>query len=247
MVVFTYLAENTVFHNNENIERLKNEIETSQGDNADLEKEMEIHNLAIAATRRHKTTGKEIAKCKIKDCNLNLVDLPGTYSISAYSPEELYVRRSLVEDVPDVVVNVVDSSNLQRNLYLTTQLLDLGHPVVLAVNMIDLVRKNGDTIDLEKLSRAIGCLCVEISALKGEGCFEAAKKAVELARNHTHAEIPHVYNGSVEHALAHIEESIEGKVDDNYLRWFAIKLFERDERVIKKLGISDQRHFQSLG
>ncbi|MBQ4054715.1 MAG: ferrous iron transport protein B, partial [Clostridia bacterium] len=118
-----------------------------------------------------------------------------------------------------------------RNLYLTTQLIELGHPVVVAVNMIDLVRKNGDTIDLEKLGRALGCPCIEISALKGEGGLEAAKKAVELARNHTHTDMPHVFGGSVEHALAHIEESIEGKVDQNYLRWYAIKLFERDEMV----------------
>ena len=106
--------------------------------------------------------------------------------------------------------------------------------------MIDLVRKNGDTIDLEKLSKALGCVCVEISALKGEGCLEAAEKAVALARNHTHVDMPHVFNGSVEHALAHIEESIEGKVKDNYLRWYAIKLFERDEMVRSEVGLGEQ-------
>jgi len=108
------------------------------------------------------------------------------------------------------------------------------------VNMIDLVRKNGDIIDLEKLSRALGCVCLEISALKGEACAEAAEKAVELARNHTHSEIPHVYNGSVEHALAHIEESIEGRVASNYLRWYAIKLFERDEMVRREVGLDSE-------
>lgn len=163
-------------------------------------------------------------------------DLPGIYSLSPYSPEELVTRRYLVEEHPDAILNIVDGTNIERNLYLTTQLIELGHPVVIAVNMIDLVRKNGDLIDLEKLGRALGCTCVEISALKGEGCFEAAKKAVELARNHTHSEIPHVYNGSVEHALAHIEESIEGKVDSCYLRWYAIKLFERDELVRREVG-----------
>ena len=164
-------------------------------------------------------------------------DLPGIYSLSPYSPEELVTRTYLVEEHPDAILNIVDGTNIERNLYLTTQLIELGHPVVIAFNMIDLVRKNGDTIDLEKLSRGLRCTCVEISALKGEGCFEAAQKAVEQARNHTHSEIPHVYNGSVEHALAHIEESIEGKVPSNYLRWYAIKLFERDEMVRKEVGL----------
>ncbi len=164
-------------------------------------------------------------------------DLPGIYSLSPYSPEELVTRKYLVEEHPNAILNIVDGTNIERNLYLTTQLIELGHPVVIAVNMIDLVRKNGDTIDLEKLGRALGCECVEISALKKEGCEEAARKAVERAKNHTHNEIPHVYNGSVEHALAHIEESIEGKVPSNYLRWYAIKLFERDEMVRREVGL----------
>ena len=164
-------------------------------------------------------------------------DLPGIYSLSPYSPEELVTRTYLVGEHPDAILNIVDGTNIERNLYLTTQLIELGYPVVIAVNMIDLVRKNGDTIDLEKLSRAMGCPCIEISALKGESCEVAAEKAVALARNHTHREIPHVYNGGVEHALAHIEESIEGKVPSNYLRWYAIKLFERDELVRKELNL----------
>ena len=167
-------------------------------------------------------------------------DLPGIYSLSPYSPEELVTRTYLVEEHPDAILNIVDGTNIERNLYLTTQLIELGHPVIVAFNMIDLVRKNGDQIDLEKLSRALRCACVEISALKGEGCFEAAEKAVELARNHVHNEIPHVYNGSVEHALAHIEESIEGKVPSNYLRWYAIKLFERDEIVRKEVNLNNE-------
>ncbi len=173
-------------------------------------------------------------------------DLPGIYSLSPYSPEELVTRRYLVEDHPDAILNIVDGTNIERNLYLTTQLMDLGHPVVIAVNMIDLVRKNGDTIDLERLGRAMGCVCVEISALKGEGCLEAAEKAVELARNHTHTDMPHVFNGSVEHALAHIEESIEGKVPQNYLRWYAIKLFERDALVRRELNLEEEllRHLE---
>jgi len=165
-------------------------------------------------------------------------DLPGIYSLSPYSPEEVVTRTYLVNEHPDAILNIVDGTNIERNLYLTTQLIELGHPVVVAVNMIDLVRKNGDSIDLEKLSKALGCVCVEISALKGEGCMEAAAKAVALARDHTHGEMPHVFGGGVEHALAHIEESIEGKVADNYLRWYAIKLFERDERVREEVGLS---------
>ena len=123
---------------------------------------------------------------------------------------------------------------------MTTQLLELGYPVVIAVNMIDLVRKNGDKIDLDKLGHALRCTCVEISALKGEGGMEAAQKAVHLARHHTHGNIPHVYNGSVEHALAHIEESIENSVKSEYLRWYAIKLFERDEMVLKELSLEQE-------
>lgn len=165
-------------------------------------------------------------------------DLPGIYSLSPYSPEELVTRRYLVEDHPDVILNIVDGTNIERNLYLTTQLMDLGHPVVLAVNMIDLVRKNGDAIDLEKLGKALGCPCMEISALKGEGCMEAAEAALALGKDHTHSDRPHVFGGSVEHALAHIEESIEGKVQPNYLRWYAIKLFERDEMVRKELNFT---------
>ena len=166
-------------------------------------------------------------------------DLPGIYSLSPYSPEELVTRTYLVEDHPDAILNIVDGTNIERNLYLSTQLMDLGHPVVLAVNMIDLVRKNGDAIDLQKLGKALGCPCIEISALKGEGCLAAAEQAVELAKNHTHGDRPHVFGGSVEHALAHIEESIEGRVKENYLRWYAIKLFERDEMVRKELSLPE--------
>ncbi len=184
------------------------------------------------------TVEKKEGKLKGSD-DVVIQDLPGIYSLSPYSPEEVVTRRYLVGEHPDAILNIVDGTNIERNLYLTTQLIELGHPVVVAVNMIDLVRKNGDTIDLDKLSRALGCKCVEISALKGLGCQEAAQKAVDLARNHTHADMPHVFNGSVEHALAHIEESIEGKVDKNYLRWYAIKLFERDERVRQELNLDE--------
>ena len=167
-------------------------------------------------------------------------DLPGIYSLSPYTPEEVVTRQYLVNEHPDAILNIIDGTNIERNLYLTTQLLDLGHPVVLAINMMDLVRKNGDQIDIEKLSKAIGCPVVEISALKNEGVMEAAEKAVELAKNHTHGDVPHVFKGGVEHALAHIEESIERSVPANYIRWYAIKLFERDEVVLKELNFSEE-------
>ena len=172
--------------------------------------------------------------------NVIIQDLPGIYSLSPYSPEEVVTRTYLVNEHPDAILNIIDGTNIERNLYLTTQLIELGYPVVVAVNMIDLVRKNGDTIDLEKLSKALGCICVEISALKGEGGREAAEQAVELAKNHKHGERPHVFNGSVEHALAHIEEEIDEIVDVTYLRWYAIKLFERDEVVREELALTQQ-------
>ncbi len=171
--------------------------------------------------------------------DVTIQDLPGIYSLSPYSPEEVVTRTYLVNEHPDAILNIVDGTNIERNLYLTTQLIELGYPVVVAVNMIDLVRKNGDTIDLDKLSNTLGCICVEISALKGEGGKEAAEKAVALAKNHVHGEMPHIFNGSVEHALAHIEETIEDAVNRTYLRWYAIKLFERDEMVQKELGLSE--------
>ncbi|MEY8420729.1 ferrous iron transport protein B [Oscillospiraceae bacterium 44-5] len=166
-------------------------------------------------------------------------DLPGIYSLSPYTLEEVVARNYLVKEQPDAILNIVDGTNIERNLYLTTQLIELGLPVVVAVNMIDLVRKNGDQIDLKKLGDALGCQVVEMSALKNEGGLEAAHAAVELAQKHQQKELPHVFTGSVEHAIAHIEESIEGRVDDRYLRWYAIKLFERDEKVLEELALSE--------
>ena len=165
-------------------------------------------------------------------------DLPGIYSLSPYTLEEVVARNYLVNDKPDAILNIVDGTNIERNLYLTTQLIELGLPVVVAVNMIDLVRKNGDQIDLNKLGDALGCTVVSMSALKGEGGLEAAEKAVALARTHKAGELPHVFTGSVEHAIAHIEESIAGLVDDRYLRWYAIKVFERDDKVMESLNLT---------
>ena len=164
-------------------------------------------------------------------------DLPGIYSLSPYTLEEVVARNYLVGEKPDAILNIVDGTNIERNLYLTTQLIELGLPVVVAINMIDLVRRNGDQIDLQKLGKVLGCQVVEMSALKGEGGMAAAELAIAMARAHRAGELPHVFTGSVEHAIAHIEESIQGKVDDRYLRWYAIKVFERDEKVLESLKL----------
>ena len=164
-------------------------------------------------------------------------DLPGIYSLSPYTLEEVVARGYLVNEKPDAILNIIDGTNIERNLYLTTQLIELGIPVVMAVNMIDLVHKNGDKIDLKKLSAELGCQAVEISALKGEGSMKAAEMAVAAAKSGKAGELPHVFTGSVEHAIAHIEESIQGKVDDRFLRWYAVKLFERDDKVQQELKL----------
>ncbi len=164
-------------------------------------------------------------------------DLPGIYSLSPYTLEEVVARGYLVKEKPDVIINIVDGTNIERNLYLTTQLIELGIPVVIAVNMIDIVRKNGDKIDLEKLAAELGCTVLETSALKGEGSVAAAEKAIELAGAAKTGEAPHVFTGSVEHAIAHIEESITERVSTQNLRWYAIKLFERDEKVLQELAL----------
>ena len=164
-------------------------------------------------------------------------DLPGIYSLSPYTLEEVVAREYLVNEKPDAIINIVDGTNIERNLYLTTQLIELGIPTVVAVNMIDIVRKNGDKIDLKKLGDALGCEVMATSALKGEGSQAVALRAAELARGNRAVEAPSVFNGSVEHAIAHIEESIEGKVDKRFLRWYAIKVFERDEKVLEQLKL----------
>ncbi len=148
-------------------------------------------------------------------------DLPGIYSLSPYTLEEVVTRNYLVNEKPDAIINIIDGTNLERNLYLTTQLLELNIPVVIAVNMMDLVEKNGDTINLDKLSEELGCAVLPISALKGSGFKELINKALEVAEAHQPGELPHVFNGSVEHAIAHIEESIENVVSKDNLRWYA--------------------------
>ena len=164
-------------------------------------------------------------------------DLPGIYSLSPYTLEEVVSRTYLVNEHPDAIINIVDGTNIERNLYLTTQLIELGIPVVIALNMVDLVRKNGDVIDLNKLGQALGCDVIATSALKGEGSKQVAERAAQLGAEHKAGQMPSVFNGSVEHAIAHIEESIQGKVNDQFLRWYAIKLFERDEKVTEELKL----------
>jgi len=180
-------------------------------------------------------------------------DLPGIYSLSPYSIEEKVSRRFLVEEGPDAILNIVDGTNIERNLYLSTQLAELGLPMVMAVNMMDVVRKNGDKIDFEKIARALRCEVVGISALKNEGGLEAAEKVVEMAKKAVVEkgpgklpDVPHVFSGSVEHAIAHIEESIQGKVPLRSIRWYAIKIFERDREIINKLeiGVGEMKHIE---
>ena len=166
-------------------------------------------------------------------------DLPGIYSLSPYTLEEVVARNYLVKEKPDAILNIVDGTNIERNLYLTTQLIELGIPVVVAVNMIDLVNKAGDKIDLKKLSQALGCPVVEMSALKNKGALEAADAAIAAVGRAKGGELPHVFTGSVEHAIAHIEESLMGRVDSRYLRWYAIKIFERDEKVLEDLQLEE--------
>ena len=185
------------------------------------------------------TVEKKEGKLKGHD-DVVIQDLPGIYSLSPYTLEEVVARGYLVNEKPDAILNIIDGTNIERNLYLTTQLIELGIPVVMAVNMIDLVRKNGDKIDLKKLSNELGCEAVEISALKNEGSEKAAELAVAAAKKGKTGELPHVFTGSVEHAIAHIEESIQGKVDDRFLRWYAVKLFERDDKVQAELNLNKE-------
>lgn len=164
-------------------------------------------------------------------------DLPGIYSLSPYTTEEIIARDYLVMSSPNAVVNIVDASNIERNLYLTTQLLELGLPMLVALNMIDVVRKNNDQIDLKKLAKALGCEVVETSAVKNIGLDEVAAKAAQLAQEGPRCPVPSIFVGAVEHAIAHIEEQLEGKVEERLVRWYAIKLFERDAKIQERLKL----------
>ncbi len=185
------------------------------------------------------TVEKKEGKLKKHD-NVIVTDLPGIYSLSPYTLEEVVARNYLIGERPDVILNIIDGTNLERNLYLTTQLTELGIPVVAAVNMTDILKKNGDEINLEKLSEAIGCKAVPISALKGDGVQEAAEAAIKAAGGEK--TVPkHSFSGTVEHALAHIEEAVLHDMPEERQRWYAIKLFERDEKVIEQLGVPKEK------
>ena len=181
------------------------------------------------------TVEKKEGKLKKHD-DVIIMDLPGIYSLSPYTLEEVVARNYLITERPDAILNIIDGTNLERNLYLTTQLTELGIPVVIAINMMDVVKKNGDKINVSELSRQLGCEIVEISALKGTGVMEAAEAAVKAAKS-TKTVPMHTFSGPVEHAIAHIEEAAVHNMSAEQQRWYAIKIFERDDKVLEKLNI----------
>ena len=181
------------------------------------------------------TVEKKEGKLKKHD-DVTITDLPGIYSLSPYTLEEVVARNYLLGERPDAILNIVDGTNLERNLYLTTQLTEIGIPVVVAINMIDVVKKNGDKINIEELSRQLGCKVIEISALKETGIMEAAEAAIDAAKN-TKTVPQHTFSGPVEHAIAHIEEAIVHDMPEEQQRWYAIKIFERDDKVLESMNI----------
>ena len=183
------------------------------------------------------TVEKKEGKLKKHD-GVVVTDLPGIYSLSPYTLEEVVARNYLIGERPDAILNIIDGTNLERNLYLTTQLTELGIPVVVAINMMDVVKKNGDKINTDELSRQLGCKIIEISALKGTGIMEAAEAAIDAAKNGKTVPM-HTFSGVVEHALAHIEEAAVHGLPEEQQRWYAIKIFERDDKVLSQLNISD--------
>ena len=183
------------------------------------------------------TVEKKEGKLKKHD-GVVITDLPGIYSLSPYTLEEVVARNYLIGERPDAILNIVDGTNLERNLYLTTQLTELGIPVVVAINMMDIIRKNGDKINIEELSRELGCKIVEISALKGTGVMEAAEVAIDAAKNSKTVPM-HTFSGAVEHTIAHIEEAAVHDMPAEQQRWYAIKIFERDDKVLEQLKLSE--------
>lgn len=182
------------------------------------------------------TVEKKEGKLKKHD-GVIITDLPGIYSLSPYTLEEVVARNYLLDERPDAILNVVDGTNLERNLYLTTQLVELGIPVVIAINMMDVVRKNGDKINIAELSKELGCKVVEVSALKGDGIMQAAEAAIDVAKNGI--TVPqHTFSGVVEHAIAHIEEAAVHNMPEEQQRWYAIKIFERDDEVLSRLSLN---------
>ncbi len=185
------------------------------------------------------TVEKKEGRLKRHD-DVTITDLPGIYSLSPYTLEEVVARNYLINERPDAILNIIDGTNLERNLYLTTQLTELGIPVVVAVNMMDIVKKNGDEIKTEELSRELGCKVIDISALKGDGTMEAAEEAIIAAK--TGKTVPlHTFSGPVEHAIAHIEEAVIHDMPEEQQRWYAIKIFERDDKVLEKMNIPSDK------
>ena len=184
------------------------------------------------------TVEKKEGKLK-KHADVTITDLPGIYSLSPYTLEEVVARNYLIGERPDAILNIVDGTNLERNLYLTTQLTELGIPVVVAINMMDIVRKNGDKINIPELSKALGCKVIEISALKGDGVLDAAEAAMDAAKNGKTVPM-HTFSGAVEHAIAHIEEAAVYNLPEEQQRWYAIKIFERDDKVLAQLGLMQE-------
>ena len=191
------------------------------------------------------TVEKKEGKLKKHD-DVTIMDLPGIYSLSPYTLEEVVARNYLIDQRPDAILNIIDGTNLERNLYLTTQLTELGIPVVIAINMMDIVKKNGDQINVPELSRQLGCQIVEISALKGTGVMEAAEAAITAAKSAKTVPM-HTFSGPVEHAIAHIEEAAVHSMPEEQQRWYAIKIFERDDKVLEKLTIPAEtmQHIES--
>jgi ferrous iron transport protein B len=181
------------------------------------------------------TVEKKEGKLKKHD-DVTITDLPGIYSLSPYTLEEVVARNYLINERPDAILNIIDGTNLERNLYLTTQLTELGIPVVVAVNMMDIVKKNGDQINIPELSRQLGCKVIDISALKGDGTAEAAEEAINAAKNGKTVPL-HTFSGPVEHAIAHIEEAVVHNLPEEQQRWYAIKIFERDDKVLAQMNI----------
>ena len=184
------------------------------------------------------TVEKKEGKLK-KHPDVTITDLPGIYSLSPYTLEEVVARNYLIGERPNAILNIVDGTNLERNLYLTTQLTELGIPVVVAINMMDVVRKNGDKINIPELSKALGCKVVELSALKGDGVQDAAEAAIDAAKNGKTVPM-HTFSGAVEHAIAHIEEAAVHSLPEEQQRWYAIKIFERDGKVLSQLELKQE-------
>jgi len=186
------------------------------------------------------TVEKKVGKLKgSKD--VEIVDLPGIYSLSPYTLEEVVSRNYLLEEKPNAIINIVDSTNIERNLYLTTQLIEIGIPMVIALNMTDILRKNGDIINVKELSEKLGCPIVETSALKGDGCKEAVEKAIALAQQNAVQQQKHYFSDTVQKSIDEIKTEISDEIEEKNTGWYAVKLFERDEKILNQIKLSETK------